>query len=109
MMPRELQKKQMKEVLHIIIDKFDNDLYSLCSVIHFLGYPQTTVSGLRNFLSSYGESGIVTQSQAEFYEKQLNQLQQLTRTEEHILEILGKYAVKENWRVKAVLQKLLDE
>lgn len=109
MISKELQRKQVKEALRIIIDKFDNDLYSLCSVIHFLGCPQTTVNDLRIFLSTMGGDGIVKQSQAKFYKKQLNQLQQLTQKEEHILEILAEYVVRRNCRIKAVLQELLDE
>ena len=105
-----LLKERVKDTLRVIIAKFANDLHSLSSAIHYLGYPGITVNDLRQFLSSMGENGeLVTKSQATFYKTHLNQLQRLTLMEEHILEILGKNVVKGNWRVKAVLSELLNK
>lgn len=104
-----LKWKAVKEALRIIADKFDNDMYSLCAVIHFLGYPQNTVNDLRNFLSSKEDGELIGQKQTKFYQKQLSQLHNLTETEEHILEILGKNAVSNNLHVKVFLMKILQE
>ena len=110
MMESILLKEQVKDALRVIIAKFDNDLYSLSLAILYLGYPGITVNDLRQFLNSVGKNGeLVTKSQTTFYKTQLNQLQRWTLMEEHILEIFGKYVVKKNWRVKALLSELLNK
>lgn len=106
----ELTRKQMKETLPGIVEKFNSDMYSLCAAIHFLGYPGSTVHDLREFLKTKGKDGLITERQNKFYETQLGQLDRLTETETLCLEFLGEYAINNiDEPVKILLQKLLEE
>ena len=105
-----LTRKQMKETLPGIVEKFNSDMYSLCAAIHFLGYPGSTVHDLREFLKTKGKDGLITERQNKFYETQLGQLDRLTETEMLCLESLGEFAINNIEKpVKVLLQELLEK